>query len=89
MRGKILAIGIVLAVVGALLLATTLYQEEVAPPPEIPHMEIPSAKYEWRTRNIVLTTIGANLIGVGLVAVVVGATKKEASGRLQKREKRR
>lgn len=78
MNKKLLGIGISLVIIGIALVATTVYQEQVAPL-AVPHMEIPTAKYEWRSRNPTITGIGAGLIGSGVVLLLVGLPWKKKS----------
>ena len=63
--------GFLLFVAGVVMLGATLYQVEVSPPPEIPHMEIPSGKYEWRSLNMVVTVAGVMFMVLGLVLMAV------------------
>ena len=72
MDKKVNGAGIALLIIGIGLLAATLYQEEVVAEPEIPHMEIPTGKYEWRTRDMAITSVGAILIAIGVGLNLVG-----------------
>jgi len=76
---KLLGTGIALVIIGVVLVAATVYQEQVAPPPAMPHMEIPSAKYEWRSRNQTITEAGIifDCLGAG---VIVGGLLKRRRG---------
>jgi len=73
---NLLGIGIALVIVGVIFVAATVYQEQVAAPPEVPHMEIPSAKYEWRSRNPGITWLGIGFITLSAVLILVGVKKK-------------
>lgn len=73
MNKKLLAIGFVLAIIGTLLLAATVYQELVEEPkPEDYHMGIPTAKYKWQSRNQTITQIGMLLVGLGVGSILGG-----------------
>lgn len=64
-RKLILVIGVFLFIVGVVMMMATLYQEEIPMEPEIPHMEIPTARFEWRTRNQDVTNVGILFVCVG------------------------
>ena len=78
MNKKIIGVGIVLLIAGILALATTLYQEKVEYEPDLEdyHMGVPTEKYEWRTRNMAVTSAGAILIVFGVALNLVGLKMK-------------
>jgi len=74
---KLIPIGIALAIVGAVLVIATVYQEQVAPPTEQPHMQPQApAKYEWRSHNPAITWLGTGFIALSAVLILVGVKKK-------------
>lgn len=77
MNKKLMGLGIVLAIVGIICVAATVYQELVEEPkPEDYHMGIPTARYEWRSRNLAITVAGIGLFVCGLVFGLAGVRWK-------------
>jgi len=75
MNIKLVAIGIALIIAGIILVGATVYQELVEEPqfPEDYHMTPqPTAKYEWRSRNLTITYLGEVLIPLGLLFIALG-----------------
>jgi len=74
---KLLGLGIALAIVGAVLVIATVYQEQVAPPTELTHMQPQApAKYEWRSRNPAITWLGIGFIALSVVLILFGVKGK-------------
>jgi len=74
---KLLGIGIALVIVGVVLVVATVYQEQVAPPTEQPHMQPQApAKYEWHSRNMVATVLGIIFIALALGFITIGLKQK-------------
>lgn len=75
---KRLLIGALLLLVGVVLVAATVYQELTEEPefPEDYHMQIPTEKYEWRSRNIAVTLLGVAIIVFSLAFVIVELWKR-------------
>lgn len=90
MKTRFVAIGIILIAVGVILVAATVYQELVQEPqwPEDYHMQIPTAKYEWRSRNQTMTRIGfiLTVLGIGIIFGVFSPLWKRKGARQNERE---
>jgi len=75
MNTKLVGIGIALIIAGIILVGATVYQELVEEPqfPEDYHITPqPTAKYEWRSRNLTITYLGEVLIPFGLLFIALG-----------------
>jgi len=62
-------VGAFLIVVGFVYVALTLYQVKVGEAKDY-HMQITTGEYEWRSRSLLLTTIGVVWILTGVICIV-------------------
>lgn len=63
---------IVLLIVGVTCMVMSVYQEKIADPDlDDYHMAIPTGKYEWRSRNLLVTSIGVACLIVGAILTLL------------------